>query len=169
MEASRPYFNIDGPLVGRRLILALHPFRRNFLADATPPDLHAAVWLPVMGAFTMLAFGGLSTRFESDNEWKFDRFPFFSALFLLYIHITFSPIVYRRFVTATIAAIACLIRYSLAAMVVVALLCVIVGSRADFVVAAVGSGGCGVVLFTRMGEMLARQFRTRRSRQRMDW
>jgi hypothetical protein len=147
----QPYFNIDTPEVVRRLVAAVHPLRTKFLSDAAQPDLYGALWLPLTGAFAMLAFGSLSTRFESGDGWQFDLFAFLNAVFLLYAHIAISPIVYHFFTRAPAPAVACLVGYSLAAMVVVALFCLIVGSRADFVIAAIGSSGCGIALFAKLG------------------
>jgi hypothetical protein len=151
VDRFQPYFAVETPEVIRRLISAVHPFRRTFLAETSRPDLYGAFWIPLTAAFSLFALGSLSAKFERPADWKFNLLPFFCALVLLYAHLTISPLVYGRFVTVSAAAIACLLGYCLGGMVIIAFVCVVVGSRADFVVAAVGGAGCGLALFAKLG------------------
>jgi hypothetical protein len=149
LEPYKQHFNVDTRDVIGHTLSATNPFNTTFL-NLQRPDLYGALWFPVTGPFVLLIFGSLSGKAEGQSDWRFPLLSFFFAVCLAYLHVVLSPLLYQRFVSTRPICLACLLGYSMAGMVPMALFCLIVGFRADFLVAVLGGCGAGLSLFWKL-------------------
>jgi hypothetical protein len=138
-----PYFDMDLKTCFSRLIQALHPLNRNFLVELDRPDLYGPLWLSFVVPFVMTVLGNLSVWSSSGSRWEFHFFPLIFCVVFNQVCVFCVPFGYVWFASLFIAPanatqVSCLLGYANSWMIPTGVVCFIVGSVADWLVAMIG-------------------------------